>query len=242
MHQSTFRKWSSGQSIVEFLIVFPLLVMLVFGIIQFALMYQARATLNHATMLAARAGAIHNGNKVEMRRALAKGLTPLFASEPSMQGYDAAFHRAIAETDQFANLADVKVLNPTKATLVDFGRSRLDGAGGRELPSDTLSYRSTTPGTNSRISVQDANLLHLRVRYCYRLIVPLMDRVIYAGANALGPSSPALSGNGMHDPLGTGGFTLPSRECLNPSSRGLRIVIQSEAIIRMQSPFFESNL
>ena len=35
-------KRARGQSTTEFLIIFPLLIMLVFGIIQFALIYQAR--------------------------------------------------------------------------------------------------------------------------------------------------------------------------------------------------------
>lgn len=236
------RNWACGQSIVEFLIIFPLLVMLVFGIIQFSLMYQARATLNHATMLAARAGAIHNGDRDKMRAALAAGLAPLFATEPNMTAYGKALVAAKLETSSASNMVELTLLNPTKATLADFGRNRLDGTGGRELPNDTLNYRSVVPGASSKISVQDANLLHLRVSYCFRLVVPMMDRVIYAGVNALSPSSAALSANGMSDPFGTNGVTLPPRTCINPLFRGPRIVIRSEAMVRMQSPFFESNL
>ncbi len=139
-------------------------------------------------------------------------------------------------------MATLAVLNPTRAALADFGRNRLDTLAGRELPGDTLSYRNTAPGAASRISVQDANLLHLRVSYCFRLVVPVMDRVIYAGAHALGPFAAALSANGMQDPFGTHGTNVPSLDCLNPLFRGPRIIIRSEAIVRMQSPFFEANL
>lgn len=219
-----------------------MLVMLVFGIIQFALIFQARATLNHATMLAARAGAMNNGDQDAMRAALAKGLTPLFAAKPDMVSYGEALIKAKIETAQLANMAQLLVLNPTRGALSDFGRNRLDGAAGRELPSDTLSYRSTTPGSASKISVQDANILHLRVSYCFRLVVPVMDRVIYAGAHAISPFSAALSANGMSDPFGTHGTNLPTLDCLNPAFRGPRIIIRSEAMVRMQSPFYESNL
>ena len=230
-----------GQSTTEFLIIFPLLIMLVFGIIQFALIYQARATLNHAALLAARAGAMNHGDAGKMRTALASGLAPLFAKEPSMTGYLGAMKDANIETLAVSNMVKLDVLNPTRAALADFGRPRTDGQGGTELPSDTLSYRTTTPGSSSGWSVQDANILHVRVSYCLRLIVPVMDRVISAGVNALSPNAAALSANGMSDPFGTGGINV-SVNCINPLFRGPRIIIRSEAMVRMQSPFFESNL
>lgn len=228
-----------GQSIPEFIIVFPLLVLLVFGIIQFALLYQARATLNHATMLAARAGALHNGNKTRMREALGAGLAPLFATSASIAGHTNAVRLARRETA--STLTTVNVINPTRAAFSDFAGPRLDGGAGRALPNDTLNYRSPTPGTASRISVQDANILHVRVTYCVRLIVPVLDRVIHAAVNASGSNAPVLSANGMQDPFGTGGATT-ARSCSNRQFRGMRIPISSEAFVRMQSPYYESNL
>ena len=233
------RQSQSGQSMTEFLIIFPMLILLVFGIIQFALIYQARATLNNATLLAARAGAVNNGSNSSMRTALASGLAPLFATQPSMAGYGRALVEANLETTP--NLTRIDVLNPNRAALNDFGRTRVDGQAGRELPNDTLSYRNSTPGSASKISVQDANILHVRVSYCLRLLVPVLDRVIHAGVNALSPMSQVLSANGMQDPFGTGGTTV-STGCISPLSRGPRIVIRSEAMVRMQSPFHESNL
>ncbi|PKB21244.1 TadE/TadG family type IV pilus assembly protein [Janthinobacterium sp. 64] len=233
---------AAGQSTTEFLIVFPLLVMLVFGIIQFALIYQARATLNYATMLAARAGALNNGDETKMRLALGSGLAPLFATDPSYAGYGKALGLGVIETSKISNMVRVDVLNPTKAAMSDFGRQRLDGLKGMELPSDTLSYRTSTAGAKSKISVQDANILHVRVSYCFRLVVPVMDRIIYAGYRAITPNAAVLSANGMSDPFGTGGFQLPTTECLNPLMRGPRITIRSEAMVRMQSPFYETNM
>lgn len=231
----------AGQASTEFLIALPLLILLLFGIIQFAMIYQARATLNHATMLAARAGALHNGNRNEMRAALARGLAPLFAAAPSDAGYLKAWEKARLQ-ETLPTLATLAVLNPTRAAFTDFARPRLDGKGGRELPNDTLNYRNSAPGGASQISVQDANLLHLRVTYCFRLIVPVVDRVIYAVANALTPADSSLSANGMSDPFGTNGSMTPPN-CVNPLNRGeRRIEIRSESFVRMQTPFYESNL
>lgn len=230
-----------GQSMTEFLLVFPFIILLVFGIIQFSLLYQVRSTLNYATMLAARAGALHNGDPEKMRAALATGLAPLFATETSLTNYAQAVVKANLETAAASNLTTVTVLNPKRSAFTDFGRNRLDGMTGRELPVDTLNYRNPAPGSASQVSIQDANILHVRVSYCVRLIVPVLDRVIYAAVNALAPSAEVLSANGMQDPFGTHSTTT-STKCINPLFKGPRITIQSEAMVRMQSPFYESNL
>lgn len=229
---------AGGQSAAELLVVLPVLVLLVFGIIQLGLMYQARATLNHATMLAARAGALHNGDHDEMRNALARGLAPLFAKQANAEGFAEAVVKATTETTA-PTITTIEVLNPTGAALADFGRERLDGAGGRELPNDTLHYRSPAAGATSHISVQDANLLHVRVTYCMRLIVPVIDRMLPSAVNAVTPTTG--TGTGMRNPFGIGAPPGAGAPCANPAGER-RIPIRSEAILRMQSSFYEANL
>lgn len=232
-----------GQSATEFLIMFPALIFLIFGVIQWGLIYQARSTMNHAVLLAGRAGAMNHGSKAEMRKALAAGLTPLFASDASMSGYTAARDKARTEIS-VANLATIAVVNPTPQAFADFGQVRLDGRGGasdREIPNDTLTYRNPAPGPTSGLSIQDANLLHLRVTYCYRLIVPVVGRMIHVVSNALTPLAHSLQGHGMSDPFGIGDS--PAIDpCTRPLIAGPRIRIQSEAVVRMQSPYYRSNL
>ena len=227
-----------GQAATELLVVLPVLVLLLFGTIQLGLMYQARATLNYATMLAARAGALHNGDPGAMRSALARGLTPLFAHRASAAGYAEAFAKATAETALASSITNVEVLNPTGAALADFGRPRLDGETGRELPNDTLHYRTTAVGSTSNLSVQDANLLHVRVTYCYRLIVPLIDRMLHSAVNT---GTTPTTGSGMSNPFGTGAAPGAGAPCSNLGG-DRRIRIRSEAILRMQSAFHENNL
>jgi TadE-like protein len=233
-----------GQSMVEFLVIYPALIFLLFGVIQWSLIYQARSTLNHAALLAARSGAIHNGKQSEMKKALAAGLTPLFATEASDAGYIAARAKSLTEIS-IANLASFEIVNPTSAAFTDFGTARLDGGGApsdREIPNDTLTYRNTSAGGASGISVQDANILHIRVTYCYRLIVPVVGRMILAVSSALTPFDHSLQANGMSDPFGIGSGGLPVDSCTRPFVQGPRIRIQSEAVVRMQSPFYRSNL
>jgi hypothetical protein len=209
------RRRQAGQSAVEFVVVFPALVLLVFGIIQAALLYQGRSTLAYATLLAARAG------------------------EATPGGFAQALAKAAAETAGPANLASIEILNPTPASFQDFGRTRIDGGGGKELPNDTLAYRASAAGGSSHQSVQDANLLHVRVTYCLRLIVPVIDRMLQAAFNS--PAPAGATGTGMAAPFGIGAVPAGA-VCSNPAFGGRRIYVQSEAIVRMQSPFFEANL
>lgn len=226
----------AGQASTEFLLAFPVVVLMVFGIIQLGLLYQGRATLNHATLQAARAGALHNGNLGAMRNALARGLAPLFAGSADTAGYAEALTQATIETAAASNMTKIEILNPTSAVFDDFGRPRIDGVSGDELPNDTLAYRKSTAGASSNLSIQDANLLHIRVTYCYRLIVPVIDRMLHAATN--GSLSEAT---GMSNPFGIGSKPLVAK-CTNPLLLGLRIHVRSEAIVRMQSPFYKVNV
>jgi len=126
--------------------------------------------------------------------------------------------------------------------MTDFGTAALDGTSGTQIPNDTLSYRTTTAGGSSKISIQDANILHIRVTYCYRLIVPIIDRILYATTNAISPATHVgLQADGMSNPFGTGGEPLVPN-CLTSIAGDRRIEIRSESFVRMQSAFSQSNL
>ena len=237
-----------GQAAIEYIIIFPMLIMLLFGAIQWSLIYQARAVLDHATLLAARNGALYNGNKDEMKKALSAGLAPLFASEASDTGYIKAKGIAVIEVNT-PFIVSLKVVNPTSDAFTDFGKPRLDGNAGNEIPNDTLQYRTTSPGGASKISIQDANILHLRVTYCYRMYVPVVGFVVNAVANALTSFDDVLQEHGTSDGfgIGTGDYEPPAWDTCNfitPPGRpkGPRLKITSEAVVRMQSPFYQSNL
>src|SRR5690606_41698647 len=72
-----------GVAIVETIIVLPIVLVVILGAIQFALIYQAKATLNHAALQAARAGAVEHAHSEAIRRGLARGLVYLYSPPPS---------------------------------------------------------------------------------------------------------------------------------------------------------------
>ena len=151
---------SSGQSIVEYIILFPVLLILVMGTIQIALLYQAKFTLNYATFMGARQGALKNANLNSIKDGVAAGLTPLFmrwdgSGRPQLD--DLAKARIISTIEVFNPMtAKVEIISPTQAAF-----DAIVG-GGTEIPNDNLMYRS---GTGDQMSIQDANLLKIRVTY-----------------------------------------------------------------------------
>ena len=72
-----FSQQQRGQALPEMLIVLPLVVILVMAIIQISLLYRGKATLNHATFLAARSGALNHGYLAPMRKAFLNKMVAL---------------------------------------------------------------------------------------------------------------------------------------------------------------------
>jgi hypothetical protein len=149
----------------------------VLGAFQFALIYQAKQTLNYATFMAARQGALKNGRMTPIKDGLAAGMTPLFNIKPEILDTEGLLRaRLIAAVETFNPLnTRVEILNPTAAA---YNAHKGDSEDGKSIPNDNLMYRSSA--AKGGMSVQDANLLTVRVTYCTRLIVPIVNRVIYA--------------------------------------------------------------
>ncbi|WP_396333336.1 TadE/TadG family type IV pilus assembly protein [Burkholderia anthina] len=226
------RALQRGQSAVEFAIGLPVLLLLCLGIVQFGLLYQAKSTVNYATLMAARAGAVNNGQRSAMLDGFAHGLAPLFAHSIGLAQQQTAALSARAEALN-PGVTTLTVLNPPPSALADFGRSSYyAGKTVKEIPNDTLMYRDSRPGASSGLSIQDANLLKISMTYCYDLYVPFVNHVIFALVN--GVSNIYSTGQ-----TGGTGLAASANGCYGYSSvtGGFRIPLASEAIVRMQSPY-----
>lgn len=240
----------SGQAMAEFIIIAPLLLFVCFGILQFVLLYQAKATLDAAVLEAAREGAVNNGSMQAMRAGLARGLAPIYARQASSDGVAAALASAQADA---VNFSIITVLNPTPTAIRDYARPRYypdRSATYVEIPNDSLMYRASLiqPGTTSGMNIQDANLLKIHVHYCYNMYVPLVNKVIYYAANVIGNigASGILSTEPARQDLDPYGFPKNADAlCKVKLVDGIKtgrwpISLDSEAMVRMQSPLRES--
>jgi hypothetical protein len=178
----------SGAATLEFAIVaLVALIPLVLAVLQLGLLYVTKHTVQHATFLAARAGAVSHGSRPEMLRYLAKGLAPLHSGatrdlDPGdlPRAVASAYAHAYADA-QRPDRTRLRVLNPTRASFDDFERPR---RGVREIPNVFVRGR---PGPRSGQTLADANLLKLRVDYCAPLVVPLIDRIVTTALRQLDP-------------------------------------------------------
>lgn len=160
MQRNDFRRArQAGQSLPEFLVAIPLFLFLLLLIFQLVLIYRAKTTLDYAALEAARAGAVHGADPARMRAALAKGLAPLYASDPGVGGLFEALVKANA--DMLLN-ANIEVISPTQEAWDAYNEPQYDGS--PALPNDNLAFRPTDVAGGG-VSIQDANILKIKVDY-----------------------------------------------------------------------------
>ncbi|MHB0888496.1 TadE/TadG family type IV pilus assembly protein [Acidithiobacillus sp.] len=220
------RHSEAGASAVEFAIAAPALLLALLGILQAALLYQARAQLEVAAQEAVRAGTLHGARVAAIRDGLARGLTPLYTHGRDMT----ALAKGYAAAQIAAGQADIRILNPTREAFADFAEQTRDPQGQwvRAIPVDHLGYRPTSAGSGSGVNVQDATLLQIQVTYVQPLIVPFIDQI----------------GRGIYQiQQGLGFFGLPVRPVIGADGKTRwGIPMQAEALMRMQSPVLSDAL
>lgn len=220
-----------GASLIEFVIVFPVAAVFVLGLIQAGFMYMAKINVNHATFMAARAGALHQANPAIIRAALLRGLSPFYqdsgvASDPERLMRASA---AAMLDNAMPWRPDVAVLSPSAEAFQDFGvRDPVRRV--TYIPNDNLESRNqAVVGPRSGLNIRDANLLKIRVVYGYELKVPLMAGVLRR-VMCSGNSGVAGFGNvGWFQAIAPA-----SPHCLRYYMNG-RVPIESYAIIEMQT-------
>lgn len=172
-----------GQAAVEWLIALPVVLLLLGGGLQFALVFTAKNTLDYATFKATRAATLDHGSIAAFKRGFARGITPLFPSGSGATGYNQALAQAMAAVNNPQSF-QIKVLNPTSAVLQPTSAggwvetvTRENGQSVQEIPNSRLLYTAAQT-THAGETLQAANLLKIRMSYCYHLWVPFVSEVI----------------------------------------------------------------
>lgn len=179
-----------GVALAEFQIVAVLGALpLLLGALQAFLLLLAAHTVQFATYQAARAGTLHGADPAAMKRAFVIGLLPLHAAadvEPASANATtlvaAAYARSAAASLVFAR---IEILAPSAAAFEDFATPGQDGPA---IRNDSLETRPVAPGSRSGQSIQEANLLRVRGRYCQPLLVPFVDVILIAALRGMDAS------------------------------------------------------
>jgi len=169
-----------GATLVEFQVVGLLcLLPLLLGLLQLALLLLASPVLHYATFQAVRAGTLAGADPAVMQRALAIGLMPLqVEGGTALSASNAPTVAAVAAARSMADVlafARIRQLQPSAAAFEDFS---IHTARGMAIPNSSLLQRTATLGLRSGLSIQQANILQVRVDWCAPLIVPLIDRLL----------------------------------------------------------------
>ena len=165
-----------GGATAEFLFAVPVLLLLGLGSLQTIFFYDAKTTLNYAVFEAAREGAVSHAQRTDMRNELGVRLSPIFGGDGSASEALQAMAESNIETHN-PLFTRIEVLNPTREAFDDFAAQN-PGNGKREIPNDNLRFRSRAIGKRSGVSIQDANLLKIKVTYGYELKVPVISTVL----------------------------------------------------------------
>jgi hypothetical protein len=154
---------------LEFVVVGPLITILGLGILQYSLMFFAKNQIDHANFMAARAGSVAQANVATIRDAYVRALIPLYGGGRNTQELTESYAKAAA--DMTPQSLRIEVLNPTKQSFDDFATDQAMNAsyGGRAIPNGNLALRPNVDavGATSGQTLQDANLLKLRITHGY---------------------------------------------------------------------------
>ena len=211
--RSARRHRQRGQAVIETAVVILVFGVFLLGILQMILFYRVKSTVDYAALEAARNGATHYAKMSAMRVGLARGLMPLYAHKATKGAATKAYGEAFIAANN-PLVTDIDVISPTKAAFADWKERQFDGV--QAIPNDTLLFRSRSPGASSGLTVQDANVLKIRVVYGYKMIVPVIDKIVIA-----------IFREGFYKGMS------PQEIAMLESGR---LPIVSQAVVRMQTP------
>jgi outer membrane protein OmpA-like peptidoglycan-associated protein len=169
-----------GSALIEFVVIGPILSLIGLAMLQYGLLYFAKNHHNHASFMAARAGSMDHASLGTIEKAYATALAPLYGGGTSAAAVAASSDRALADIRAHGQ---IELRNPTTESFDDYNVLALQqrvGNGKRVIPNSGQQARSSAVGAHSGQSIQDANLLKLRITTGYRPQVPLVG-AMYTG-------------------------------------------------------------
>ena len=259
--QTSLEAASSGQAMVEFTIIVMVFLTLIFGALQFALIYHAKTTLNYAAFETARAGSVNNARMWAMEFAFARAMAPLYTTPYNATGdtcnnlgldalsgddtdgedldhipegdtIELSLQNVICARQRVRNMvtdgyARILLVNPSETTFSNFGETNAE-PNYTYIPNDSLMFRSAALEGDQ--SIQDANLIKVHLSFCYEMIVPVADRLIWRMIK-YAPSELEPENFGVPE---AGSF---ADACVGTSNDPDRfgIPIYAQAVMRMQS-------
>jgi TadE-like protein len=238
----------SGVSMFETILAIPILLFLGLGVLQWALVFQARYALTTALQDAARAGSVGFAQEQAIQSGLARGLVPYLYGASDIGTFQVNLVRAVGhiQLGQAQGFSRLRMLSPTSESFADWARPARDTLGDlipglEEIPNDNLSGLAAkqvpiggasgtrlgySVGVSSRQSLSDANILKLELTYGVPLTVPFVGALtvralkVFNGCTGSAPGAACR----FYDSVDENGQTIA------------RLPLLVSAQVRMQTP------
>lgn len=180
-----------GVSMVEMAVVGPILTVLGLTLVQYGMMFFAKNQMNHAAFMGARAGSVEHASMAKITTAYAAASAPLYGGGENATEIAESVAKALAD---FSGASDktalktpnlqIEILNPTKESYDKYFDKALETKyktnGKRVIPNTNLAFKPLTVDPNSGQTIQDANILKLRITQGYEPKVPIVASIYKA--------------------------------------------------------------
>ncbi|RLT97956.1 MAG: pilus assembly protein [Ketobacter sp.] len=178
----------AGVTMVETMLVMPIMLLIGFGIVHAGLVYQAQANLEYAALMAARVGAASNIDMAAMKKELEYRMR-------ATSGVDGSDADVVTEE---LNKMGIEVLNPSYQMFLDCGQQPVITSGcaepsNCEIPYFGMQFFDHSATICSNVSIQDANILRIRATYTYNSRIPFLNRIRFVGEGALPPEQDGIT-------------------------------------------------
>lgn len=172
-----------GSAMIEFAVVGPMIVLLGLGTLQYGMMFFAKNQINYASFMAAREGSFAHADLAKVQQAYVRALAPMYGGGETLD--EVAQSVAKATADMAGNM-QIEMLNPTKESFSEWNDETLQAllkTGNRHvIPNSALAARlkPNDVRASSGQSLQDANLLKLKITHGYLPKVPIVGKLYLA--------------------------------------------------------------
>jgi uncharacterized membrane protein (UPF0127 family)/Flp pilus assembly protein TadG len=181
-----------GSAMIEFVVVGPLIAMLGLGTLQYGMLFFAKNQINYAAFMAGREGSVARADLSAVQKAYVRALAPLYGGGENPEEVAEAVGKAGADV---ADNLRIELLNPTKESFADWNdpalQALLKTGNRRVIPNSALATKPVEVKTASGQSLQDANLLKLKITHGYLPKVPFVSKFYITYLKLMDPHNDA---------------------------------------------------
>lgn len=186
-----------GSSMIEFTVVGPIISMLGLTVLQYSMLLFAKSQINYAGFMAARKGAMAHADIASVQDAYVRALVPLYGGGQTPAELANSLEKATSDLGlNGAGNLNIELINPTSESFADWNdpalQQALNTGGKRVIPNAGQAFKSQAVGATSGQTIQDANIIKLRITQGYQPRIPFVSKLYTTYLKWLDPHTDAF--------------------------------------------------